>query len=199
MYDDEGNEADGYQLAFRQGKKMIKGKAASIYARTLLEAAADGNVAAEVSADMHALADTFQKLPTLSKFLANPIRSADDKTKLLAPAAAKFSALTRKFLKLLETKNRIALLAGIAEQYIMLEEKRQNIERAVVYSAAIMGADQLSKLTRALEAKRPGKKIILTNQIDSSLIAGFRIQEGDTITDASIKNKLEIIRQKLAA
>ena len=139
------------------------------------------------------------KLPVLAKFLANPIRSTEDKAALLAPAAAKFSPLTRKFLKLLETKNRLALLAGIAEEYIVLEEKKQNIERAVVYSAAALGADQLGKLGRALEAKRPGKKVILTNQIDASLIAGFRIQEGDTITDASIKNKLEIIRQKLAA
>lgn len=178
---------------------MIKNKAAGIYAGMLLEAASDGNAAPEVSADMHALADTFQKLPVLGKFLANPIRSTEEKAKLLAPATAKFSALTRKFLKLLEAKNRLALLAGIAEQYILLEEKRQNIERAVVYSAAALGADQMNRLSRALEARRPGKQVILTNQIDTSLIAGFRILEGDTITDASIKNKLEIIRQKLAA
>ena len=178
---------------------MIKGKAASIYARTLLEAAADGKVAAEVSADMRALADPFKQLPTLGKFLSNPIRGAADKAKLLEPAAARFAPLTRKFLKLLEAKNRLTLLPGIAEAYVALEEKRQNIERAVVYSAAALGADQLNKLSRALEAKRPGKKIILTNQIDATLIAGFRIVEGDTITDASIKNKLDIIRQKLAA
>lgn len=178
---------------------MIKGKAASVYARTLLEAAADGKTSAEVSADMRALADTFAKLPVLEKFLANPIRSTEDKAALLAPAASKFSPLTRKFVKLLEVKNRLALLPGISAAYLALEEKRENIERAVVYSAAALGADQLDKLGRALEAKRPGKKFILTNQIDSSLIAGFRILEGDTITDASIKNKLEIIRQKLAA
>lgn len=184
---------------------MIKGKAAHIYARTLLEAAADGksagggSAAAEVSADMRALAETFRKLPALAKFLSNPIRSTEEKAKFLEPATAKFAPLTRKFLKLLETKNRLTLLPGIAEAYVALEEKRQNIERAVVYSAAALGADQLNKLSRALEERRPGKKVILTNQIDSSLIAGFRIVEGDTITDASIKNKLEIIRQKLAA
>lgn len=178
---------------------MIKGRAASIYARTLLEAAADGAAAAAVSADMRALADTFGKLPVLAKFLSNPVRNSEEKAALLAPAVAKLAPLTQRFLKLLEIKNRLAILPGIAEQYLLLEEKRQNIERAVVYSAAALGAEQLSRLGRALEAKRPGKKIILSNQIDTSLIAGFRIQEGDTITDASIKNKLEIIRQKLAA
>lgn len=178
---------------------MKKNRAAIIYARTLLETAVDAKVAAEVSSDIRALSDTFRKLPGLAKFLSNPIRPSDKKAELLAPATARLAPLTRKFIKLLEIKNRLALLPGIAEGYIALEERSQNIERAVVHSAAALGADQMNRLSRALEARRPGKKFILTNQIDTSLIAGFRIQEGDTVTDASIKNKLEIIRQKLAA
>jgi F0F1-type ATP synthase delta subunit len=62
-----------------------------------------------------------------------------------------------------------------------------------------LAQDQLDKLSRGLEARRPGKKYILTNEIDASLIAGFRIVQGDTITDASIKHKLDLLRQKLAA
>jgi len=178
---------------------MKKGKAAAVYARTLLEAAADGKVGPETSADMRALAETFGKVPALSVYLSNPIRSTEDKAKLLAPAVAKLSPLTRRFVKLLEAKDRFALLPGIAEAYIELEEKKQNIERAVVYSAAALGAEQLTRLSKALEARRPGKTFILTNQIDTSLIAGFRIRQGDTITDASIKHKLELLRQKLAA
>lgn len=184
---------------------MRKTRAAAIYARTLLETATDqapvsgASVPAEVSADMHALADTFKKLPILAKFLTNPIRTTEAKMELLAPAIAKFSPLTQKFIKLLEIKNRLSLLEGIAVEYIILEEAKQNIERAVVYSAAALGAEQMNKLSRALESKRPGKKIILTNEIDITLIAGFRVQQGDTITDASIKNKLELLRQKLAA
>lgn len=178
---------------------MKKSRAAAVYARTLLETAAEKKNGPEVSADMRALDDTFRKLPVLAKFLSNPIRSAEDKARLLAPAAAKLSPLSGRFIKLLEIKNRLALLPGIAEEFLAMEESAQNIERAVVYSAAALGADQLGRLGRALEARRPGKKFILTNKIDTALIAGFRIQEGDTITDASIKNKLDIIRQKLAA
>ncbi len=184
---------------------MMKSKAAAVYARTLLEAAADGksatggSVPAEVGADMKALAETFGKLPGLDKFLANPIRGTEEKAALLAPAVATLNGLTQRFLKLLETKNRLALLPQIAEEYGVQEERKRNIERATVVSAAALGAEQLQKLTRVLEAKRPGKTFILTNRIDPSLIAGFRIVEGDTITDASIKNKLELLRQKLAA
>jgi F-type H+-transporting ATPase subunit delta len=178
---------------------MKKEKAAVVYARTLLETAAAQGSQPQVSADMQALAETFRQLPALNKFLANPIIGADRKAQLLAAAASSFAALTRKFLKLLETKNRLSILRAIAEEYIALEEAGRNVLRATVTSAVPLAKDQIDKLAKGLEASRPGKKIILINQIDASLIAGFRIQQGDIITDASIKHKLDSIKQKLAA
>ena len=178
---------------------MKKDKAAAVYARTLLETAQAQSASEAVTADMRALAEAFSKLPTLRKFLSNPIRGAEEKARLLSPAASGFSPLTRKFLKLLETKNRFGILGGAAEEYLALEEARRNVLRATVVSAAPLSAEQLGRLTRGLEAGRPGKKFLLANQIDASLIAGFRIQQGDIVTDASLRHKLESLRQKLAA
>ena len=178
---------------------MKKEKAAPIYARMLLEAADDHKAAEAVSSDMHALAETFRKLPELHKFLANPVRKSEEKAKLIQSAAAQLAPLTRQFIQLLQSKNRFALLRAIADAYIALEEDRKNILRAVIMSAKPLSQDQLGKLALGLEAKRPGKTYLLTNQIDASLIAGFRIVQGDTITDASIKHKLDLLKQKLAA
>lgn len=178
---------------------MKKEKAAAIYASMLLQAATDHKAAPAVSADMHAIADTFRKLPALHKFLTNPVRRSPEKAGMINAVAAKFDPLTQKFLKLLETKNRFALLRPIVEEYIILEEARNNILRATVVSARALGQDQLNKLATGLEAQKPGKTYILSNEIDASLIAGFRIVEGDRITDASIKHKLDLLRQKLAA
>ena len=178
---------------------MKKEKAAAIYARMLLEAAADHKAESAVSADIHVLAETFRRLPALHPFLTNPIRKSQEKAGLLETALEKFSPLSRRFLKLLEVKNRLALLRGITEAYIALEEAKRDILRATVVSARAMAPDQLDKLTKSLEAKRPGKTYLLTNEIDASLIAGFRILQGDMITDASIKHKLDLLKQKLAA
>lgn len=178
---------------------MKQEKAAIVYARTLLEAAQDEKTVDAVSADMHSLAETFRRLPGLHKYLLNPVRGSEEKAALLAAAADKLAPLTRKFLKLLEAKNRLALLRAIASEYIAMEEAKRNILRATVVSAKPLAPDQIAQLARSLEAKRPGKTYILTNEIDPSLIAGFRIQQGDRITDASIKNKLALLRQRLAA
>lgn len=178
---------------------MKKDKAAAIYARTLLETAEDQKVQDAVSADMRALSETFRKLPALHAFLTNPIRGGVEKGKLINAASGSVSPLSRKFLKLLEIKNRFALLRGIAEEYLILEEAKKNILRANVVSAKALAPEQMDKLSRGLAAKRPGKTFILTNEIDASLIAGFRIEQGDSITDASIKHKLDLLKQKLAA
>jgi F-type H+-transporting ATPase subunit delta len=178
---------------------MKKEKAALVYARTLLQAAEDEKAVDGVSADMHVLDETFRRLPGLHKYLGNPIVGTQDKAKLLASVSDKFSPLTKKFLKLLEAKNRFALLRGIAAEYIALEEAKRNILRATVVSAKPLAPEQIAKLAKGLEVKRPGKTFVLTNEIDPSLIAGFRILQGDRITDASIKNKLALLKQRLAA
>ncbi len=189
---------------------MKKEKAAIIYARTLLETAGSqgskdkisgsGTKVQElVSADMRALSEAFRTLPALYPFLTNPVRKANEKAKVIQAAAGSLSPLVRKFLKLLEIKNRFALLRAITEAYLTLEELQQNILRATVVSAKPLVQDQMDKLKRSLEIKRPGKTFIVTNKVDASLIAGFRIEQGDSVTDASIKHKLDLLRQKLAA
>lgn len=178
---------------------MKKEKAAVVYARTLLQAAEDEKAGEAVSADMHVLAETFRRLPGLHKYLVNPVVSTEDKAKLLASAADKLAPLSKKFLKLLEAKNRFALLRAIADEYIALEEAKRNILRATVVSAKPLAPEQIAKLAKGLEVKRPGKTYVLTNEIDPSLIAGFRILQGDRVTDASIKNKLALLKQRLAA
>jgi F-type H+-transporting ATPase subunit delta len=178
---------------------MKRDKAAVVYARTLLESADEQRVQGPVSADIQGLAEAFRREPKLHRFLVNPIIGAEKKAQLLGAAAGGFAPLTRKFLKLLETKNRFAILRSICEEYIAQEESRRNIVRATVVSAAPLAPEQISRLAKGLEASKPGKQVVLVNQIDKSLIAGFRILQGDIITDASIKHKLDQLKQKLAA
>lgn len=178
---------------------MKNEKAAIVYARTLLQAAQDEKATAAVSADMQVLAETFRRLPALYKFLINPVRRSEEKAVLLASISDKLAPLTKKFLKLLEAKNRLALLRAIVKEYIALEEAKRNILRAIVVSAKPLAPEQIAKLAQGLEVKRPGKTYVLTNEIDPSLIAGFRILQGDRVTDASIKNKLAQLKQRLAA
>ena len=178
---------------------MKNSKASLVYARALLESAAAGKVQDKVSADMRLFLEILRKLPALKAFLTNPIMDARRKASVIEAASGKLAPLTQKFLGLLAMKNRLPLLFQIAEEYLALEERQLNILRATIQSAQPLDKAQMDRLAKDLGARRPGKTYILTNQIDPTLIAGLRIQEGDIITDASIRHKLDLLRQKLAA
>ncbi len=174
-------------------------KAAAVYARTLLALAKSQGVEAAVTGEMQALSSLFAKEKAVVRALHNPALSGDKKTQLTQVLADRATPLTAKLLRLLATKNRLAVLPALADTYLRLEEKSRNIRRAKVISAVAMSAEQLKQLADLLAAKMPGSTYRLENTVDSNLVAGFRVEEGDRILDASLRHKLDSLRQKLAA
>ncbi|MEY4710804.1 MAG: synthase delta subunit, partial [Pseudomonadota bacterium] len=69
---------------------------------------------------------------------------------------------------------------------------------AVVYSAFPISADDLGKVSAALE-KGFGHKLSVAVQEDTSLIGGIRVVVGDEVLDASVKARLEQMKVALTA
>jgi F0F1-type ATP synthase delta subunit len=53
-------------------------------------------------------------------------------------------------------------------------------------------------LAGGLAARNPGHTYLLDNEVDASLIAGFRIEEDGLVTDTSLRHKLDGARRRLA-
>jgi F-type H+-transporting ATPase subunit delta len=174
-------------------------KVTSVYAKTLLDACNADNQES-VLKDALFLLDTLKSNPALQTLCENPVLSKDKKMDFFKTVLlSKLHPLTQKFMHLLHLKNRFAYLASICKEFIALEEGRRNILRATIISAKSLSTEQLGKISGKLEAEQPGKKFVLENIVDASLIAGFRIVEGDRITDSSVKSQLNTLRRKLAA
>ena len=45
--------------------------------------------------------------------------------------------------------------------------------------------------------KKSGKKINLENRIDPELIAGIKVTVGSTVTDVTMKNRIESLKEEL--
>jgi F0F1-type ATP synthase delta subunit len=80
-----------------------------------------------------------------------------------------------------------------------MEEASRKVRRAVVVSAQPLDADQLATLAEGLAARHPGYTYLLENEVDASLIAGFRVEEDGHVTDTSLRHKLDGARRSLAA
>jgi F-type H+-transporting ATPase subunit delta len=177
-------------------------KAANVYAKTLLELAALKGQIDLVRADFESIVEVFAKTPGLERVLTLPMLSGEKKAQLVKPLADKGSDLVKRLLRLLEIKGRLVLLPSIAEAFIRLEEESRHIKRARVVSAVALSREQLEKLAAKLNARLTGlapKTYILHNDVDPSLLAGFRVEEDGFITDTSLRHKLDGLRQQLAA
>ena len=76
-----------------------------------------------------------------------------------------------------------------------LEKLESRTDQVQVTTAVELSADQRKKITAALE-KKLGTTTI-TEVVDPSIIGGIRVIVGSTEVDASVKSKLEKLRQQL--
>jgi F-type H+-transporting ATPase subunit delta len=135
----------------------------------------------------------------LLQFAANPKVSDAQVLELVTQVAgAKLPAAGQNFLRAVVENGRLAALPEIASQFRALKNAQSGTSDAVVHSAFPISADDLSKVSAALE-KRFGRKLTVAVQEDTSLIGGIRVVVGDEVLDTSVKARLEQMKVALTA
>ena len=135
----------------------------------------------------------------LLQFAANPKVSDAQVFELVSQVAGvKLPAAGQNFLRTVVENGRLAALPEIASQFRALKNAKSGTSDAVVHSAFPISADDLGKVSAALE-KRFGRKLTVSVQEDTSLIGGIRVVVGDEVLDTSIKARLERMKSALLA
>lgn len=181
----------------RQIKQLPK--AARVYAKTLFDYAAARDGTDALRAEFLAVLAGFAQTKGLERALNMAALPEEKRAQILRPLAERASEPLKRLMRLLELKGRLALLPAVLELFLRLEEASRHVRRAVVLSAQALDAAQLAALADGLAARNPGHTYLLENEVDSSLIAGFRIEEDGHVTDTSLRHKLDGARRHLAA
>ena len=135
----------------------------------------------------------------LLQFAANPKVTDTQVYDLVAQVAGvQLPATGQNFLRTVVENARLAALPEIASQFRALKNAQSGTSDAVVYSPFPISADDLSKVSAALE-KRFGSKLSVSVQEDGSLIGGIRVVVGDEVLDTSVKARLEQMKVALTA
>ncbi len=135
----------------------------------------------------------------LLQFAANPkVSDAQVLDLVTQVAGAKLPPAGQNFLSAVVENGRLAALPEIASQFRALKNAQSGTSDAVVYSAFPISADDLGKVSAALE-KRFGRKLTVSVQEDTSLIGGIRVVVGDEVLDTSVKARLEQMKVALTA
>ncbi|RKS85815.1 ATP synthase F1 subcomplex delta subunit [Orbus hercynius] len=100
------------------------------------------------------------------------------------------------FIKIMAENKRLALLPEVFTLFQQLCLEKASAADVEVISATELTADQLNKISIAVE-QRLSRKVNLKCHIDKSIISGFIIRTGDMVIDSSIRGRLNRLSDAL--
>jgi F-type H+-transporting ATPase subunit delta len=107
------------------------------------------------------------------------------------------SVLTIHFLSLLLERDRLAEVAGIVSGYRrLLNEAKGRVEAKVVSAAALEPA--LAERVRAQLRGISGKDVVMSQEVDPSLLGGMTVELEGKVYDGSVRTQLEKMKQRIA-
>ena len=149
---------------------------------------------------MHeALADfavAIQQSPELRSVLRNPQLDPAAKAEILADLAGDETPLFKSFLLVVAEKGRageIEEMAAEFERLIAREERRLTVELTTARELT----DEEAKAIVAQIEKAAGRKVEATRTVDPDIVGGIVLQAGSHRADASVRGRLERLRQEL--
>lgn len=165
------------------------------YAKSLLALAVEQDQLEVVYNDMLLIGTTIKESRDLTVLLNNPVVKADKKfSVLIAIFGTKIGATTTKFLQLVSTRKREALLEDIAFAFVDLYKKEKNIIVAEITSAIKLDEVQKQNIIKLLKTDAT---VEIIEKIDPSIIGGFIVRVDDKQIDASILREFSDIRLAL--
>ena len=174
----------------------MQSRAAIRYAKAIYEIADEENFINEIFNDMIRIKQLNRDSSDFKNLLSNSIIDSFDKKKAVLSLLEKNNSITEKLLDLLIHNKRVAIITDIANSFIQLYNKNNNIKEAVVITASPIEKDLEKRILSQIKIPA-AKSITLTNLIDSSIIGGFIIRYDGKEYNASIKQKLKNLKTEL--
>jgi F-type H+-transporting ATPase subunit delta len=146
-----------------------------------------------------ALADfaaAIRESPELRSVLRNPQLDPTAKAEILADIAGDEEPLFKNFLLVVAEKGRsgeIEEMAAEFERLIAREERRLTVELTTARELT----DEEAKAIVAQIEKAAGRKVEATRTVDPDIVGGIVLQAGSHRADASVRGRLERLRQEL--
>jgi F-type H+-transporting ATPase subunit delta len=103
-----------------------------------------------------------------------------------------------RLVTLVVERGKVHALPRISHEYTRLLNAHRGVVMATVTSAVPLTADETAAIRSRVEAMA-GSRVDLTTEVNPDLIGGLTIQVRDRLLDASIRGRLERLRDQLHA
>jgi len=170
---------------------------ASVYARSLFEVAMEQDKLDKVRDELGEFADALNESRELQVFLFSPYFSTAEKTDGLDRAISGADETVVNFLKLLIQKHRTPLIFRVRAELEQLWEQENRLLPVTVTSAIELDKKTVKQIGDRI-SEQTDRKVELSSRVDPDILGGIVLRVGNSVLDASIRNRLENLRKQVA-
>jgi F-type H+-transporting ATPase subunit delta len=170
---------------------------ARVYARSLFEVAKEQDKLDLVREQLGEFADALDTNRELSIFFFSPYFSTEEKKDGLGRILEGVDETVANFLALLVENHRMPAIFRVRREYDVLWEKENKLLPVTITSAVALDEATVKVIGDAI-GRQTGQQVELTADVDPDILGGLVVRVGNSILDASIRNRLENLRRSVA-
>jgi len=170
---------------------------AEVYGRSLFAVAQEHSKLDEIHDQLGEFTDALQDNRDLQVFFFSPYFSTPEKKDGLKTAVTGADETLVNFLELLIEKHRMPAIFRIRRYFDGLWEQENKILPVQISTATELDDKIIKKIGDKI-GKATGQKIELTTDVNPDILGGIVLRVGNSILDASIRNRLDTLRKHVA-
>ena len=167
-----------------------------VYTRALYDAALERGNVKDVQAQLATVAEAMRELPQLRSVIGNPQVDAESKAAVLAAAVGQPDDLVANFLGLVAEKGRAGSIEGIQAELERIIAAAEGQLTVTLTTAQELSDEEAKEIVARIE-RASGRKVEAVREVDPDLIGGIVLQAGSLRADASVRGRLERMKQDL--
>jgi ATP synthase F1 delta subunit len=170
---------------------------ARVYARSLFEVAREQDKLEVIREELGEFADALAGSHELQVFFFSPYFSTEEKKDGLHRTVEGADDTLTNFLELLLENHRMPVVFRVRREFDRLWEEANDLLPVLITSAVALD-ESVSRRIGDEIGRQTGKQVELTSSVDPDVIGGIVLRVGNSILDASIRNRLETLRKQVA-
>lgn len=175
----------------------MAGKLEKVYADALFELAIEENNLDTVAAEMETVSKIMSENEDFVKLLSAPTVPDKDKKSMISKAfEGRICDIVFNFMNVLCDNGRIKYFCAVSARFKEMYNEKNGILEVCATTTMPLSENLREKLVLKLE-KISGKKIQLVEKIDASIMGGIVLNYNNTQIDASVKKRLDDMRQQI--
>jgi F-type H+-transporting ATPase subunit delta len=169
---------------------------AEVYARALFEAAKENGVLDRVHDELGQFADALEADRNLQVFLFSPYFSSEEKKDGISRIVTDADERLVNFLQLLAERHRMPVVFRIRRAFDEMWAEENRLLPVTVTSAVELDQGLVRDIGERIQ-EQTGRRVELSSDVDPDVLGGLKVQVGNMVLDATVRNRLEQLRKQV--